>query len=339
MKRAIVLLLVGCVIGLAVWWQGVQARRVSALTNDGLVVYGNVDIRQVELAFRVGGRIAAELVDEGDAVTAGQLLARLDAQPAADTLAQAAAELRVQEAGLAKMRAGYRREEVAQARAARAGSAIALDSATRTLDRLLSLHRTRAVSQQAIDDARASHAQSKARFEADDEQMRLMDAGYRREDVAAQEAAVEAARAALAAARTAFDDTALHAPQAGIVLTRVRETGAIVQPGQTVFTLTLSNPAWVRAFVTQPHLGLVKPGQSVWLEVDAAPGKRFAGKVGYISPQAEFAPKTVETREVRNDLVFRFRVLAEDPANVLRQGMPVTVIIPFGREADGHAAP
>jgi HlyD family secretion protein len=101
--------------------------------------------------------------------------------------------------------------------------------------------------------------------------------------------------------------------------------------------LTLANPVWIRAFVGQPRLGLIKPGLDVWLEVDAAPGKRFRGRVGFISPQAEFTPKTVETREIRDDLVFRFRVVAEDPDNLMRQGMPVTVIIPL-RPSSGSSS-
>ena len=119
----------------------------------------------------------------------------------------------------------------------------------------------------------------------------------------------------------------LAAPQKGIILTRAREAGAIVQAGQTVYTLTLTNPVWLRAYVDEPNLGKVKPGMSVRVAVDAAPGKTFPGTVGFISPTAEFTPKTVETREVRTALVYRLRVQVEDPENVMRQGMPVTITL------------
>ncbi len=325
MKRVLLILLLGvCAAGGWFW-----LNRTPPESGDTLVVYGNVDIRQVALSFRVNGRIDAQFVDEGQAVTKGQLLARLDPQPASDALRRAEAELRVQEAELAKMHAGYRPEEVAQALATLAGSRISLESAKRTLDRLIALRRQEAVSQQMLDDARSQHAVALAEFQANEEQARLMEQGYRKEDIASQMATTEAARAAVASARLSLADTELFAPQAGVVLTRVREVGSVVQAGQTVYTLTLTDPTWVRAFVTQPHLGFIRPGQEVWLSIDSAPGKRFKGTVGFISPQAEFTPKTVETREVRNDLVFRFRVLAEDPENMLRQGMPVTVTVPL----------
>ena len=113
----------------------------------------------------------------------------------------------------------------------------------------------------------------------------------------------------------------------GVVLTRVHEIGAVVQGGQTVYTVTLNNPVWIRAYVTQPNLGNIRPGQEVLLSIDATPDKTYRGRIGFISPTAEFTPKTVETKEVRNDLVFRFRVIADDPDNVMRQGMPVTVTL------------
>lgn len=135
------------------------------------------------------------------------------------------------------------------------------------------------------------------------------------------------ARAELARATTNLQDTELFAPQDGVVLTRVHEIGAVVQGGQTVYTVTLNNPVWIRAYVTQPNLGNIRPGQEVLLSIDATPDKTYRGRIGFISPTAEFTPKTVETKEVRNDLVFRFRVIADDPDNVMRQGMPVTVTL------------
>ena len=105
------------------------------------------------------------------------------------------------------------------------------------------------------------------------------------------------------------------------------ELGAIVQAGQTVYTLTLDDPVWIRAYVAQPRLGRIKPGMPVKVAIDSMPGRQYDGTVGFISPQAEFTPKTVQTEQVRDDLVYRIRVIASDPDNVFRQGMPVTVLI------------
>ena len=127
------------------------------------------------------------------------------------------------------------------------------------------------------------------------------------------------------AAPEAVQDAAT--PQDGIVLTRAREAGAIVQAGQTVYTLSLVDPVWLRVYVGEPQLGRIKPGMAVRVRVDAVPDKEFSGRVGFISPAAEFTPKSVETMEVRTSLVYRLRVQVDDPDNVMRQGMPVTVTL------------
>lgn len=151
--------------------------------------------------------------------------------------------------------------------------------------------------------------------------------GYREEEVLSQRAAVDAAAAALELAEIRLRDALLTAPQDGIVLTRAREAGAIVQAGQTVYTLSLVDPVWLRVYVDEPQLGRIKPGMAVRVRVDAVPDKEFSGRVGFISPAAEFTPKSVETMEVRTSLVYRLRVQVDDPDNVMRQGMPVTVTL------------
>ena len=184
-----------------------------------------------------------------------------------------------------------------------------------------------AISQKELDNARAAEREAAAKLRSAQDQLDMLTSGYREEDVLAQRAAVAAADAELNHAEIQVRDAVLAAPQKGIILTRAREAGAIVQAGQTVYTLTLTNPVWLRAYVDEPNLGKVKPGMPVRVAVDAAPGKTFPGTVGFISPTAEFTPKTVETREVRTALVYRLRVQVEDPENVMRQGMPVTITL------------
>ena len=273
----------------------------GARQSGDLTLYGNVDIRQVDLGFRVGGRIAAVLVDEGDAVSEGQPLARLER--------------------------GYRVEEIAQARASVVAATAVAENASINLKRVAAMRASNAISQKELDNARAAEREAAAKLRSAQDQLDMLTSGYREEDVLAQRAAVAAADAELNHAEIQVRDAVLAAPQKGIILTRAREAGAIVQAGQTVYTLTLTNPVWLRAYVDEPYLGRVKPGMSVRVAVDAAPGKTFPGTVGFISPTAEFTPKTVETREVRTALVYRLRVQVEDPENVMRQGMPVTITL------------
>jgi HlyD family secretion protein len=133
-------------------------------------------------------------------------------------------------------------------------------------------------------------------------------------------------------------DAELLAPNAGVVLSRVREKGAIVNAGETVFVVSLTTPVWVRSYVSEPDLGRIKPGMPVVLRSDTPNSQPVSGKIGFIASTAEFTPKTVETRELRTALVYRIRIVADDPDNRLRQGMPMTVTIDAGngpRTAEG----
>ena len=292
-----------------------------------LTLYGNVDIRQLDVAFRVGGRISKVLVEEGEEVRAGQVLAELDDEPLRQAHAAASARLAEQKAVLLKLERGYRAEEVAQAEAAVVSARALADHALHEFRRIERLRASNAVSQKDYDSAKAAFVDAGAGLKSATENFAKLKSGYQQEDVDAQRATVAVARAQLDQARTALDDAVLKAPQDGIVLTRVREAGAMVQPGQSVYCLSLTKPVWIRAYVKQNKLGLIKPGMPVRVAVDSAPGKSWPGAVGFISPRAEFTPKSVETQEVRDDLVYRIRVIAEDPENVMRQGMPVTVTL------------
>ena len=288
---------------------------------------GNVDVHQVELAFRVTGRIADMKVQEGDKVSAGEALAQLDRVPFDTDVAAARADVAQAQAQLTKTRRGYRVEEIAQARDAVAQRVADLDNARVTLKRQEELIAAGLATHQQIDDAQARVHESGAQLAAARDQLTLELRGSRIEDIQAQEALRAAAQARLEKAQTALADTTLLAPSVGIISVRARETGAIVQAGQTVYTLTLNDPVWIRAYVPQPRLGRIKPGMAVKVTIDSMPGKQYAGSVGFISPDAEFTPKTVQTEQVRDDLVYRIRVIAGDPDNVFRQGMPVTVLV------------
>jgi HlyD family secretion protein len=148
--------------------------------------------------------------------------------------------------------------------------------------------------------------------------------GARTEEIAAAEAAFEGASAQWDQASTQLEDTQLLAPNNGIILTRVREPGAIVAAGAPVYTVSLTDTIYVRAYVDEPHLGRVIPGAKVIVSTDSS-DKQYSGQVGFVSPRAEFTPKSVETPELRTDLVYRLRIVIPDADDGLRQGMPVTI--------------
>lgn len=320
MKRILVPLVLVALV--AAGWLVWKTR--SADTAAHPVFYGNVDIREVNLGFRVGGRVQAVLKDEGDPVAAGETVARLDDEPYRHSTAAAEAQVASAAARLDELKNGSRPEEIAQARATLASADAALANAKLVYDRQRELLASRTVSRQAFDDAEAAHRETVARHAAAQASLDLLLAGTRAEQIAQAAAALRSAEAALATARTQLADTALVAPEPGVVLTRAVEPGAIVQAGSTALSVSLRSPVWIRAYAPEPALGLVHPGREVLVYTDSRP-EPYHGKIGDVSPRAEFTPKSVETATLRTSLVYRFRVVVRDADDGLRQGMPVTM--------------
>lgn len=322
--KKVLLGLVLLVLAATVVW---QLRGSFGKDDTSLTLYGNVDIRGVDLGFRVAGRLLEVVPDEGDAVRAGELLARIDPQPYIHELARAGAALAVAEAELKLKEAGSRGEEIEQARAVLEQSRVAVMDATRTYQRLAELVGGGGTSKQNLESAEAALEQAKQQVKVSEAKLKLLEAGFRVEEIAAAAANVAQAKAARATAALHLEDTELKAQAAGIVLTRALEPGAIMQAGTTVYSLSLEQPVWVRAYVPEPQLGQVPPGTKVLLTTDGHPGRPFHGTVGFVSPRAEFTPKSVETPELRTSLVYRLRVVVDDSDGSLRQGMPVTVTL------------
>ncbi len=321
----IALLVAGGLAG--AWWY-----KTRHSGSGELVLQGNVEVRQVNLGFKVPGRIETLNVDEGDRVRTGQVLASLEKIYFEDTLAQIQAQLGQSEANYTKLKAGNRPEEIAQAKALVAEREATLTNAKITRSRAEALLKTPAGSQKTVDDATAAERQADASLNSAREALRLQEIGFRAEDIALAKAQFDERKANLQVAERQLADADLIAPNDGTVLSRVREDGAIVQAGETVYVLSLTSPVWVRAYVSEPDLGRIKPGMEVSVHTDMQGGKVYKGKVGFISTAAEFTPKTVETTELRTALVYRLRVVVDGTADELRQGMPVTIDLQPGPE-------
>ena len=320
-KRRIALIAAGVVIIGAATYVAIFRSRGA----PELVLYGNVDIREVTIGFRVAGRLAALAVDEGDAVRAGQEVARLDAVPLSLELNEARANAASIGARLALLKSGYRAEDVEQARASVAERRAALTNADQALARQEQLKGTGAIAQRVYDDAVSARDQTRARLKAGEQALAELERGYRRQEVAEAEANYTRATAAAAQSEQRLADAVLNAPGDGVVLTRVVEPGAILAAGSPVFTISLLAPVWARVYVDEPNLGRVAPGTPVLVYADGRPGHPYHGQVGFVSPTAEFTPKNVETPDLRTALVYRARVVVTDADQGLRQGMPVSV--------------
>jgi HlyD family secretion protein len=312
-----------CIAG-AVWWI-VHPRRPT----DMLTLYGNIDLRQVELAFNDSDRIDAVLVQEGDRLDKGQLVARLDVRRLLPEVAEIEAQTAAQKALVDKLHAGNRPQEIAEAKAAMAAAEADAAIAHLQYQRAASLWGASAglaaVSRQDVDNAKAADDAAQAKLEAQRKAYELEVIGPRREDIDQAEAQLSANQAQLAVLKRELADADLVSPIRGVVRARLMEPGEMASPQRPVFTIAETDPKWVRAYVNETDLPRIHPGMAASVSVDGFPGRTYRGWLGFISSVAEFTPKTVQTTELRTSLVYEVRVFVTDPNDDLRLGMPATV--------------
>jgi|688.fasta_scaffold03399_24 HlyD family secretion protein len=274
LKRFIIACLIFFLIVASFW----AYFRYQSNKNIGfLVLYGNVDVRQVDIGFRVSGRVVDMPFQEGDLVRTGQKMATIELQPYADEVKQAAATVE--------------------------NAKVTLQNAERIYKRRQELIGDGSVSKEDLEDAMTTHQTATANLKQ--------------------------AEASHGVALKNLYDTEVYAPSDGTILTRVREPGSVVREGDSVYTLSILSPVWIRAFVSEQDLGRIYPGMPAEVFTDSRKGFAYKGKIGFISPVAEFTPKTVETTQLRTDLVYRLRIYVDNPDWGLLQGMPVTVKLPL----------
>ena len=332
MKRLLaVIVLLAVAGGVAYWW---FHRKTEP--DNVLVLYGNLDLRQVLLAFNNSERIDAVLVQEGDRVQEGQVVARLDTRRLAPQVAQAEAQAAAQRQVVVRLHNGSRPEEISQAEANVQAAKADADNARRQYERdqdLAKRSKGEAVSQQDLDNAKAALAVAEAKLAVNQKALDLAVAGPRKEEVAEAEARLKANEAQLAYLKQQLDDAELIAPTKAIIRTRLLEAGEMSSPQRPVYSLAPIEQKWVRAYVSEPDLGKVRDKMPAKVVVDSFPNRTFDGYVGFISPVAEFTPKTVETKELRTALVYEVRIWVTDPQDELRLGMPATVRLQLDAEA------
>ena len=319
--------IVVAIAGGAAWWLTQPHKPATEI-----VLFGNVDLRQVELAFNASQRVDAVLVSEGDRVTRGEVLARIDTGRLAPQAAQAVAQAAAQQQAVDKLHNGARPEEIGQAKANVAAALADANDARDKYDRLAALSQSssgRALSRQDLDDAKSAAESTAAKLAVSQQALRLELVGPRREDIAQAEDELKGDRAQVALLQSELGDAVLVAPMDATVRSRLIEPGEMASPQKPAFSLAITDPKWVRAYVVETDLGDVHPGMKATITADAFPKRSFAGWVGFISPVAEFTPKTVQTPELRTSLVYEIRVFVKDPGDELRLGMPATVHLPL----------
>lgn len=306
----------------------------AARPADGAVfASGTMDATEIAVSFRVPGMLHSRPVDEGSRVKAGELLATLDGRESAARLHQAEAAQQAAQARLKDLEQGYRPQEIAEARA-QAGQARAnLTNLEEEARRSEALFHGGAASQQRRDKDRTAAAVAAQQLSAAQERVKLLQSGYRPEAINAARAQLGEAQAAVEAVRVNLEDLQAKSPVEGVVTRKHAEAGETLGAGRPVVTVTDISKPWVRVYIPENQIGKVRLGAAAKIRVDTFPDRKFDGRVSYVSSQAEFTPKNVQTQEERVKLVFAVNVTVDNRDGTLKPGMPADVEISSGNGA------
>lgn len=306
--------------------------------GDGTVtVSGNIEVTDVEVSFKIPGRVRERLVDEGEMVKAGQVVARLDDEDRRLEVAREELQVEALAANLRELETGFRQEEIAQADAAVRRARAEADRLEADYARQEALFRREVISRRDFDAATAARDASRAQLREAEARQELMHRGPRREQIDAARARLKQARETLDLARTRLSYTTLTAPQGGLVLSKHVEPGEQVAAGTPVITVGDIASTWLRAYIAESDLGRVKVGQKARIRTDTWPDRRYEGTVTFISPEAEFTPKNVQTEKERVKLVYRIKITIPNPQMELKPGMPADaeIIVETGDRGPG----
>ena len=340
-KKKVVVLLVIVLLCIGGWFFKGRMQNSFASEDTGMVLYGNVDNRQVQLSFQLPERILELYPDEGTMVRKGEVLGMLDPvrieneiMAAKATISIREAALRAAEAGLKKTQNGTRVEYIAIAKAGLAALNARYKNAQIENNRSAQLFKSNVITKREQEKYEAEYFFYKGAIEAVQSILARLIKGERSEDIDIQEANVEKAKAELLQAQSnlrileqKLADTKLYAPEDGIIRNRIHEPGEMVSPQAPVLTMSVISPKWIRTYIRESNLMKVKIGDTVNIQFDGT-DQLFTGRIGYIASNAEFTPKNIETEELRTNLVYEVRVYVEDKENLLKLGAPATISFP-----------
>jgi HlyD family secretion protein len=319
MKRILLIGIITVVIAGVLYYFFTQDKEEG---NDFIKVSGNIEATEVDVGFKISGRIVSRFFEEGDWVDQGKVLAKLDDDDLRDRFEVARATLMSAQARLSKLLAGSRPEEIREAEAAMNQSKSDLENKEAHYERLKPLFERGVIPKDTLDNAEAAFKMAKASLQRATETYLLVKEGPRKEDIDDARAQVEQARASLKLTETQLSYTTLYSPISGVVLVKSGEIGEVVNPGTSIVTLADIENVWLKAYIPETDLSKVKWGQEVIVTTDLRPRKEYKGRISFISSQAEFTPKQIQTEKERVTLVYRIKVDISNTDRELKPGMP-----------------
>lgn len=321
MKRKIilivvVLLAVACIAG---GWLYYRNRGIS---ENKVFVSGNIEATEVDLSFRIAGQITMLDLEEGTRVKKNAIVAQLDTDTLEAQRASAKAEIANLRALLDELEEGTRKEQIAQAKAVLKAAESKLKNAKDEYERYQPLFREGAISASAFDTRATTLKTATADYNNALERLLELERGPREEQIRAGRARWEKAKWELKRIELDIEHSVLTSPVSGVVLIKANEIGEVVLPGATVATVAAIDEVWLKGYVAESYLGRIKYGQRAEITTDSYPGKKYIGKVTFISSRAEFTPKNVQTKEERVKQVYRVKITIPNSQQELKIGMP-----------------
>ena len=297
-------------------------------SNDSIVEStGTIEATQVDIRSEVAGRILSLALDEGDRVKPGDLLAAIDHEKTDLELQSAEGRLREAQAHFGMLQNGFRAEDVQKGQEALQEANIVFENAKRDYERVRKLYTDKVAAENTRDTIETNYKSALKRYERAKQDYQMLQSGYRTEDIAAGLAVKESAEAAVNLIVRRIKDATIASPCKGVISERYVEPGELVSLGSVLFSIINLQDMWIMAYVSEKNLGKVKIGQSAAVSVDSFPGRQFPGKVIVISPEAEFTPKNIQTKEERVKLVYAIKVQIQNDEELLKPGMPADVAI------------
>jgi len=319
MKRILLIVIIAVIIAGLLYYFFTRDKKEG---NDFIKVSGNIETTEVDVGFKISGRIVSLSLQEGDWVENGKILAKLDDEDLHHRFELAKATLNSAQAKLNKLLAGSRPEELREAEAALHQAQFDLENKQAHYERMKVLFEGHVIPKETLDNAEAGYKIAKATVQRATENYKLVKEGPRKEDIEDAKAQVEQARASLKLAEIQLSYTVLNSPLSGVVLVKSSEMGEVVNPGTSIITLADLENVWLKAYIPETDLSKVKWGQEVIVTTDLRPKKEYKGKISFISSQSEFTPKSIQTEKERVTLVYRIKVDIPNPDRELKPGMP-----------------
>jgi len=327
-KLIITILVLGIVVSAALYF----ALRRTKPDDGNIRVSGNIEVTSVEVSFKIPGRVTERPVDEGELVATGEIVARLEPADLLHEAASRRADVQAARAQLTELETGYRKEEISQAEAVLRRIEAEAKRLRIDFGRQQNLFKKEVISARDFDASRAAYESSQANVREARERLKMLRSGPRKETIDQARARLRSAEAIQALAETRLGYATLVSPARGLVLSKNIEPGEQVAVGTPVITIGMLDEVWLRAYISETDLGRVQVGQKATVTTDTFPDKKYQGTITFISPEAEFTPKSVQTEKERVKLVYRIKITIPNQKGELKPGMPADAEISIHNE-------